>query len=36
MGAFALGARAGAALDGHASHMTIAKLPIMNVRASVK
>ncbi len=27
-GAFAAGARAGAALDGHAAHVTIAKFPM--------
>jgi len=34
--AFLLGARAGAALDGHAAAMTIARLPIPSLRTTVR
>ena len=34
MGAFLVGARAGAALDGHAAHMTIARVPMPAMKAA--
>lgn len=35
MGAFSLGARAGAALDGQASTMTVARVPFATLQAAV-